>query len=59
MNDIISNPWVKLAAVVGCAFYLYKKSGNPIVKGIAMTVGSVAVANNLPVVRDVMATRVI
>lgn len=59
MNEIINNPWVKLAAVVGGAFYLYKKSGNPIVKGIAMTVGSVAVANNLPLVRDVMATRVI
>lgn len=59
MNDILSNPWLKLAAVCGGAFYLYKKSTNPIVKGIAMTIGSVAVANNLPIVRDVMNTRVI
>ena len=59
MNSILTNPWLKLAAVVGGAFYLYKKSGNPIIKGIAITVGSVAVANNLPVVRDVIATRVI
>lgn len=59
MNGILSNPWLKLAAVCGAAYMLYKKSGNPIVKGIAMTIGSVAVANNLPIVRDVMTTRVI
>lgn len=59
MNGILDNPWMKLAAVCGGAYMLYKKSANPIVKGIAMTIGSVAVANNLPIVRDVMTTRVI
>ncbi|MBI5660104.1 MAG: hypothetical protein HZC43_11290 [Nitrosomonadales bacterium] len=34
MNGLLSNPWVKLAAVVGGAYLLYTKVSNPLVKGL-------------------------
>jgi hypothetical protein len=52
MNTILSNPWLKLAAVVGGAYFLYKKASNPLIKGVAMTVGSLAIAKQIPIVRD-------
>ena len=52
VNAILSNPWLKLAAVVGGAYFLYKKASNPLIKGVAMTVGSIAIAKQIPIVKD-------
>ncbi len=54
MNTILSNPWLKLAAVVGGAYFLYKKASNPLIKGVAMTVGSIAIAKRIPIVQDIV-----
>ena len=48
------NPMVKLALVLGAAFAMYKFAPHPLVKGFAVTVGSMAIAARLPVVSDVV-----
>lgn len=48
------NPTVKLALVLGAAVALYKYAPHPLVKGFAVTVGSMAIAARLPVVNDVV-----
>ena len=48
------NPMVKLALVLGAAIALYKYAPHPLVKGFAVTIGSMAIASRLPIVDDVV-----